>query len=73
MSQKPMNDWENPQVTGINREPAHATLLPYADLASALKGSRDESPFFQLLNGNWKIPLRAQPYPSPPWISTCRR
>jgi len=65
MSQKPMNDWENPQVTGINREPAHATLLPYADLASALKGSRDESPFFQLLNGNWKFHFAPNPTLAP--------
>ena len=24
-------DWENEQVIGINKEAAHATLVPYAD------------------------------------------
>ena len=31
----PIPDWENPQITGINKEPAHATLIPYADAESA--------------------------------------
>jgi len=36
-----VNDWENPQVIGRNKEPAHATLVPYADAATALvAGSR---------------------------------
>ena len=27
---------ENPQCLGVNKEPAHATLMPYADLKEAL-------------------------------------
>ncbi|NUP97834.1 MAG: hypothetical protein HUU28_16865, partial [Planctomycetaceae bacterium] len=42
-------DWENPQVVGINKLPAHASLIPYPDETSALTCRRDESPYFLLL------------------------
>ncbi len=48
-------DWENEKVFGINREPPHATLMPYADMAQAVKGERSDSPYFQSLNGRWKF------------------
>ena len=50
-------DWENPPLTHRNREDAHATLVPYADAASAQNGDRAQSPFFQLLNGQWRFTL----------------
>jgi len=46
-------DWENPHLLERNREPAHATLLPYPDTAMALQGERGASPCFKLLNGRW--------------------
>ena len=46
-------DWENPAVFARNKEPAHATLTPYPDAASALKGGA--SPMVISLNGNWKF------------------
>ena len=49
------HDWENPQVLGINREPSHATALPFADEAGALTAERGMSPFFQLLSGAWQF------------------
>ena len=33
---KDRNDWENPEVFQINREPARAAFLPYADEVSAI-------------------------------------
>jgi beta-galactosidase len=48
-------DWENPQMIGRNKEPAHCTLLPYPGAESALRGGRDDSPFHKSLNGNWKF------------------
>jgi hypothetical protein len=33
------NDWENPKLTGRNKQPAHATLMPYADVGTAMGGS----------------------------------
>jgi len=50
-----MNDWENPKVTHKNRLPARAYFYPYPDEASALRGGRDSTPWFQLLNGQWKF------------------
>ena len=48
-------DWENPQVVGINKEPGHATLLPFADRAAALSGERELSPYYASLNGEWQF------------------
>ena len=52
-SNQELPDWENPHVIGRNREPAHATITPYPDRDSALKGSG--SPFAMSLNGAWKF------------------
>jgi beta-galactosidase len=48
-------DWENPEMFGQNKQPPHCTLLPYPDAATALKGTRDASPFHMSLNGKWKF------------------
>ena len=54
-------DWENPQITGINKEAAHATLIPYADAESAARCDRAASPFRRSLNGTWRFHLDANP------------
>ena len=48
-------DWENPQLTGINNEPAHATFLPYDNEEQALRNDWSASPWSLLLNGTWKF------------------
>ncbi len=48
-------DWENPAVLSRQREPGHATLIPYADEESARQADRSASPYFKLLNGNWQF------------------
>ena len=58
-------DWENPKVVDRNKEPAHATLIPYADEESALLGDRGRSPWFSLLNGEWKFHIVRNPDSSP--------
>jgi len=50
-----LNDWENPQVVSRNKEPAHTTAIPFADVPSALRGERSDSPYFMLLNGDWRF------------------
>ncbi len=52
---KTPHDWENQQLLEHKRQPAHATLLPYADLETALTGERGASPYFRLLNGEWRF------------------
>ncbi|HVV00322.1 MAG TPA: glycoside hydrolase family 2 TIM barrel-domain containing protein, partial [Verrucomicrobiae bacterium] len=53
-------DWENPQLTGINNEPPHATMVICPDRRTALSigpvrnDERVKSPFYRSLNGTWK-------------------
>ena len=49
------NDWENPAIFQINREPARAAFLPYADESSAIADDYTRSPWFLTLDGNWKF------------------
>jgi len=51
---KPL-DWENPGVIGLNKEPAHCTLMPYASVEAALAGRREGSRFYRSLNGKWRF------------------
>jgi len=60
-----MNDWENPQVIGRNKEPGHVTLTPYPDERQALAGRREASPRFCLLNGDWAFYWSPTPEESP--------
>ena len=46
-------DWENAEMIGQNKEPAHNTLIPYQNVENALKGNREDSIFYKTLNGNW--------------------
>jgi beta-galactosidase len=46
---------ENPELLGINKEPYHATLMPYANLEEALLAKRSASSLCRSLNGNWKF------------------
>jgi beta-galactosidase len=46
---------ENPELLGINKEPYHATLMPYANLQEALKAKRHASSLCKSLNGQWKF------------------
>jgi beta-galactosidase len=46
---------EDPECIGINKQPAHATLMPYANLTEALKANRHASTYAKTLNGLWKF------------------
>ncbi|GAG57093.1 unnamed protein product [marine sediment metagenome] len=48
-------DWENAEMIGQNKEPAHNTLIPYQDVEFALKGIPDASLYYKSLNGKWKF------------------
>ena len=54
-------DWEDPEMIGQNKEPAHATLMPYGDVDAALRGEREASGYYRLLNGAWKFNWAAKP------------
>lgn len=57
----PVNDWENPAVFQINREPARATFLPFADKHSAVADVYEASPWYSSLNGLWKFQWSPKP------------
>jgi len=63
----PLPDWDNPAVFGRNKEPGHATLVPYPDVLGALEGG--PSPYRMLLNGVWKFCYAPSPAAAPadPW------
>jgi beta-galactosidase len=46
---------DNPQCLGVNKEPYHATLMPYASHTEALAAIRSKSSFARSLNGPWKF------------------
>lgn len=58
---KQINDWENPQVVGRNKEPGHATLLPFADVACAQQGDWTASPWYRSLDGEWDFHFAQNP------------
>ena len=60
-------DWENPQTIGINKEPAHASVIPYPDIQSALAdtGVVVHSPYYQSLDGQWKFKWSQNPASRP--------
>ncbi|NJM17031.1 MAG: hypothetical protein HC896_18120 [Bacteroidales bacterium] len=48
-------EWDNPAIFNINKLPAHATATIFPDIQSALAGNMEHSPYYKLLNGNWKF------------------
>lgn len=46
---------EDPERLGINKEPDHATLMPYGSLKEALTANRRASSYAIDLNGMWKF------------------
>ncbi len=53
--------WEMPQLTRVNKLPAHATLIPFPTAGDALHQAPEASPFYQGLNGTWQFKLRQRP------------
>ncbi|MDP4238329.1 MAG: glycoside hydrolase family 2 TIM barrel-domain containing protein [Bacteroidota bacterium] len=56
---------EDPECLGINKEPYHAILMPYAGLTEALKANRHASSWCMSLNGPWKFNWVAWPQQRP--------
>ncbi len=56
---------EDEQMLGINKEPAHATLMPYGLLQEALAGNRHASSLCRSLNGSWKFNWVVRPEDRP--------
>ena len=58
-------DWTDPTVVGRNREPPRSYFVPHADAETALTGDRSSSPYFRLLNGDWRFDYVETPADAP--------
>ena len=47
--------WEDPQIVQINKRAGHVPLVPYTNRDEALTNKREQSSFFQNLNGAWQF------------------
>src|SRR5574340_1608114 len=59
------NDWENPAVCQRNREPGHASVIPFDSALGARSGKRETSGLFQSLNGDWQFHWAPNPDEAP--------
>lgn len=62
MKTKSDNDWENPHIFAVNKEPGFSTFIPYGSVAEMKADpyymepwKRTNSSRYILLNGNWKF------------------
>ncbi|MBO4648288.1 MAG: DUF4981 domain-containing protein [Lentisphaeria bacterium] len=60
-----MNDWENQNLTSINKLPYRAYAVPFDVRDDALTGDASLSPWFRLLNGAWKFAYFQSPGEAP--------
>lgn len=48
-------EWDNPNITSVNRETAHTLALPMVSETDATKNDMTLSPWYQSLDGQWKF------------------
>lgn len=46
----------------VNREKAHTSFIPFATKEQAVARVKEDSPYYQLLNGTWKFSLADSPH-----------
>jgi beta-galactosidase len=58
-------DWENEQVVGINKLDPHVPVYVFPDAAAARTFDATKSPYYRLLNGQWKFKWSPSPEARP--------
>ena len=48
-------EWNDPAVTSVNREEAHALAIPMASESDVAKNDMEASPYYMSLDGTWKF------------------
>ena len=48
-------EWDNPDITSVNREAAHTLAIPMATEQGVRSNDFRESPYYQSLDGTWKF------------------
>ncbi len=59
------NDWENPEINGLNREPARATMFSYSSEDDAKTCDRKKSDRILSLDGTWDFYFSPTPEGAP--------
>ena len=59
------NDWENQEMIGYNKLPAHNTSISFESESEAMKVDIKSSSRFKSLNGNWKFAWAPVPEKAP--------
>ncbi len=59
------NEWENPEMIGRNKLPAHSALASYPDERTALAGDPAKSPHRRSLAGAWRFHWAPSPDKAP--------
>ncbi len=57
--------WEDPSITGLNRDRARVTAYSFENVQDALAGDRTKSSRMMILNGNWDFSLAHNPAEAP--------
>ncbi|MBS1485978.1 MAG: DUF4981 domain-containing protein [Bacteroidetes bacterium] len=57
--------WQDHTVFRIHKEEAHATLFPYANRDEAMADNKEQSRWYQSLNGLWKFKFAIKPADRP--------
>ncbi|WP_442587375.1 glycoside hydrolase family 2 TIM barrel-domain containing protein [Pedobacter sp. AW31-3R] len=57
--------WEDPLVSGINRDASRATAYSFENVADALRGDRTKTSRMISLNGDWDFSFAANPSAAP--------
>ncbi len=57
--------WDNPAITNVGTEPAHAEFVLFADETEALSYDPQQSPWVKSLNGTWKFHWSRRPADRP--------
>ena len=57
--------YEDPQISGINRDASRATAYSFATINDALKGDREKSGRYISLNGDWDFSFALKPGDEP--------
>lgn len=58
-------EWDDVNIYRINREQAHTTAIPVADLNAAFENDIEKSPYYLSLNGTWKFNWAPDPQRRP--------
>jgi len=62
--------WRDPEISGLHRLPARASLIPFPDVDTARGGEREASPWFLSLDGRWSFALFDRPENVPAEVVT---